>query len=358
VDDLRVLTVAVMRSSVRHRTTGHAAEMAFFAMLALVPATVTVGGAMHVVARAAGEQSEVREQAAAVASIRWILGPGVGENIIVPFVRAQLEQPHGGLALGGLLVTWWLFSHLFHSTGHALDAVYEVQDHRRTRVRRAIALGYALSAVIAITVTLAAMTAAPLGLTAHGGERAPAAQMLWTIARWPLLAALLVLTLACLYRYSPDVRHSFRDCLPGALLGVALWVVLIIGFRYYLALGFGAPTGVLSDDPRVALIGQAVGAVVATAFLFYFASSAVLLGGELNAALIRRRPALQSQPRRPARPLRAVWTVRGARAARAAPVPASPRPVPVPTPGRRVRVAATATPRAPDASADSSPGAP
>ncbi|MGZ4651195.1 MAG: YhjD/YihY/BrkB family envelope integrity protein, partial [Kineosporiaceae bacterium] len=150
MDDLKSLMLAMMRSAVRHRTTGHAAEMSFFSMLALVPATVAIGGAMHVVARIAGTQSEVKEQAAAVSSIRLILGSGIGEEVIVPFVRAQLAQPRGGLAVGSLLVTWWLFSHLFHSTSHALDTVYEVRNHRRTPVRRAIALSYALCAAIAI----------------------------------------------------------------------------------------------------------------------------------------------------------------------------------------------------------------
>jgi membrane protein len=276
---------------VRHRTTGHAAEMSFFAMLALVPATVTVGAFMHVVARAAGEQSQVHEQDAAVASIRWIIGPGLGESIIVPFVRAQLAQPHGGIALGGFLLTLWLFSHLFHSTSHALDAVYEVEDHRRTGVVRALAVTYAFAAMTAITLTLAVMSAVPLGFSADPGEPAlpHVGQLVWAVARWPMLVVLL--TLSCLYRYSPDVRHSFRDCLPGAVLAVVLWAALVIGFRYYLALGFGAPTGVISDDPRVTLIGQAVAAVVATSFLFYFASQAVLLGAELNAALFARRTA-------------------------------------------------------------------
>jgi membrane protein len=264
--------------------------MSFFAMLALVPATVTVGAFMHLVARAAGEQSQVREQDAAVASIRWIIGPGLGESVIVPFVRAQLVQPHGGVAVGGIVITWWLFSHIFHSAAHALDAVYDVRNHRRTRVRRAIALTYALAAVTVITATLAVMSAVPLGFSADPGESAVShvGQAVWTVARWPSLVFVVLLTLTCVYRYSPDVRHSFLDCLPGALLAVVLWTVLVIGFRYYLALGFGAPTGVLSDDPRVTLIGQAVAAVVATSFLFYFASSAVLLGAELNAALIAR----------------------------------------------------------------------
>ena len=49
MDELRGLVITVRRSVARHRTTGHAAEMSFFAMLALVPATVTVGAFMHLV---------------------------------------------------------------------------------------------------------------------------------------------------------------------------------------------------------------------------------------------------------------------------------------------------------------------
>lgn len=313
MDDLAGLPVAVLRSAARHRTTGHAAEMSFFAMLALVPATVAVGAGMHVVARMAGEQTALREQTAAVGSIRVIIGSGLGQEIIVPFVRAQLAQQHGGVAAGGVLVTWWLFSHLFHSTSHALDTVYEVSDHRRTPVRRAIALAYALASVVAITVTLAVMSAVPLGLGGqpHASIVTDALLIVWTVARWPLLVLVVLLTLTLLYRYSPDVRHSFRDCLPGAVLGTGLWALLILLFRYYLALGFGAPTGVVSSDPKIILIGQAVASVVATTFLFYFASSAVLLGAELNAELIRRRPVqdLTSAPARaplpsPGRPVR------------------------------------------------------
>jgi hypothetical protein len=121
-------------------------------------------------------------------------------------------------------------------------------------------------------------------------------------------------------------------------------------FRYYLALGFGAPTGVISVDPEIILIGRAVAAVVATAFLFYFASSAVLVGAELNAELIRRRRGWSAFPE----PARVVMLSLPPVAPSA---PASPSPslfarrpvsgrsarVPTPSPGRRVRVAPTTT---------------
>ena len=40
------ILLRVARASIRHRTTGHAAEMAFFAVLTLVPSTIAVGAAL------------------------------------------------------------------------------------------------------------------------------------------------------------------------------------------------------------------------------------------------------------------------------------------------------------------------
>jgi uncharacterized BrkB/YihY/UPF0761 family membrane protein len=68
-----------------------------------------------------------------------------------------------------------------------------------------------------------------------------------------------------------------------------LWILAAVGFRIYLALGSGAPTGVVVNNAQVVLIGRAVGAVVATVLWTYFSSIAILVGNELNAELARRR---------------------------------------------------------------------
>jgi membrane protein len=113
----------------------------------------------------------------------------------------------------------------------------------------------------------------------------------WWILRWPVVLAVLVAFLLCLYRFAPSVRHGWRHLLPGAVLGVLLWIVAAVAFRIYLAFGGGDPTGVVVDpnDARVVVIGQAVGAVVATVLWTYFSSIAILAGNELNAELARLR---------------------------------------------------------------------
>ncbi len=268
------LPVRVGLAAKAHRTTGHAAEMAFFAVLTLVPSTVAVGSALGLSERVIGTGTVARAEDAAVDAVRVLMGPDLADRIISPFIHAQLAQPRGGVALGSLLVAWWLSSHLFMATSHALDQAYGVLDRRSNPVQRLIALGFALGSVGVVAFTVELMVSGPLP------------DVVWTMVRWPLLLVLLVAFLVSLYRFSPNVQQRWRDCVPGALVGAALWILAAVVFR--LTAGVRGSFGVAGDDPVVAVIGQAVNAVVATVLWAYLASIAILLGGEFNAALKRR----------------------------------------------------------------------
>ena len=283
----------VLRTALRHRVTGPAAEMSFFAMLTLVPLTVAVGAALGQIQRFVGPEKIARGQDAAIALVRVVISPRLTDGVVDPFVRAQLSQQKGGAAIGGLLLTWWLAGRLFAATSRALDTAYE-ERHRRLSVnQRLIALGFAFGSVVVVVLTLGIMVDAPF-LDEH---RAVAAQFgvsqalvtAWYLGRWPVVLFVLGVFLLCLYRFAPSIRHAWRHLVPGAVLGVLLWILAAVAFRIYLALGSGAATGVVVNDARVVIIGQAVGAVVATVLWTYFSSVAILVGNELNAELARQR---------------------------------------------------------------------
>jgi len=296
--------VEVVRAARRHRTTGHAAEMAFFAVLTLVPSTVAVGAALALSKPMIGAAAVADAADAAIEAVRALIGPELTGAVISPFVHAQLSQPRGGVAVGGLLVAWWLSSHLFASTGHALDYAYGVADRRPTVVQRFIALVFALGSVVIVALTVQLMVTGPLGTRgAREMELGHAYADTWAVVRWPFLLVIVVAFLVCLYRFSPNVRHTWHDCLPGALLGAALWIVAAAAFRLLAAVGLNGSSGVRADDPAVQLIGQSVNAVVATVLWAYMASIAILLGGEFNAILGTRRAARQAgvEPGQPSR---------------------------------------------------------
>jgi membrane protein len=293
------LGVHVLRTAARHRVTGPAAEMSFFAMLTLVPLTVAVGAALGLIERLVGPEKIARGQDAALALVRVVISPRVTDGVVDPFVRAQLDQQHGGAALGGLVLSWWLASHLFAATSRALDTAYHDRHRRQTFNQRLVALAFAFASVVVVVLTLGIMVDAPFL-----DERRALAEQLgishwlataWFLGRWPVVLLVLVGFLLCLYRFAPSVRHTWRDLLPGAVLGVLLWILAAVAFRVYLTLGRGAPTGLVVSDERVVIVGRAVGAVVATVLWTYFSSVAILLGNELNAELARLR-GLGGQP--------------------------------------------------------------
>jgi membrane protein len=146
---------------------------------------------------------------------------------------------------------------------------------------------------VIVAVSVEVMVVGPLGNPSSGVARDLGLDHVyaaaWTFLRWPVLMVIIVGFLSCLYRYSPNARQTWRDCLPGAVLGAVLWVLAAAFFRVSAALGLRSASGVKADDTVVTIIGQSVNAVVATVFWAYLASVAILLGGEFNAALRARR---------------------------------------------------------------------
>mgnify|MGYP001107690055 CR=1 FL=1 len=78
----------------------------------------------------------------------------------------------------------------------------------------------ALGSVAVVAVTVEMMVSGPLGQLTGDPARSlgieGAYSSLWSVVRWPIGLALVVLFLVCLYRFSANVRHGWRDCLPGA----------------------------------------------------------------------------------------------------------------------------------------------
>jgi membrane protein len=286
------LVVQTFRAARRHRTTGHAAEMAFFAVMTLVPSTVAVGSAMGLSERLVGPGPANEAERAASTAVSILMGPDLADRIITPFIHTQLEQPRGGVTIGALVLAWWLSSHLFMSTSHALDFAYGVRDRRPTVLQRFIALAFALGSVAVVAFTIELMVSGPLGDPSSGLAQQLGVEdlygMLWSVIRWPLLLLTLIGFLVCLYRLGPNVRQRWRDCLPGAVVGAFLWILAAALFR--LTAGLRDASGVAPDDPTVAIIGQAVNAVIATVLWAWLASIAILVGGEFN-AVVRNRAA-------------------------------------------------------------------
>ncbi|MEX2620189.1 MAG: YihY/virulence factor BrkB family protein [Egibacteraceae bacterium] len=287
------VVVRLGRGVVDDRVSGLAAEMAFFALLSFVPLLVAIGAGLGYMERVIGEEQVQQAEGAIIGGLAVVFSPDLTREVIAPLVQGLLSQQRGGLAIGSLLVTVYLASRVFTATIRALDLAYRVKNQRGLVQQRALAVLLSFGAVIVFVLMLTLLVVGPL----LGGGRAlsdhlglgDAFTILWAVGRWPLLVVFVVGFLTLLYRVGPHVDNRLRDCLPGAVLGVVLWILVSVGFRVYLEVGGPQAPQFGDEEEALRMAGRVVGAVVAAVLWIYLSGVTMLVGGELNAelALIR-----------------------------------------------------------------------
>src|SRR3712207_562055 len=98
--------------------------------------------------------------------------------------------------------------------------------------------------------------------------------LVWDVARWPVALFFMVITVALLYYFAPDVDQPFRWITPGGLIGVLLWVLASVAFNFYVS-NFGSYNKTYGS----------IGAVIVLLLYLYISSLTILFGAELNATL-------------------------------------------------------------------------
>ena len=80
---------------------------------------------------------------------------------------------------------------------------------------------------ILVTVPIGAWVASQLGLGSIFS-------LAWRIGSWLFGFLLIVLVLAILYYFAPDVEQNCKWISPGSLFAALVWLLAVFGFRVYL----------------------------------------------------------------------------------------------------------------------------
>ena len=277
VDHGREYTESVQR----HRVTGLAAEVAFYAVLSVFPAILALAAALGWIDALIGEDAATRVREGLISAIDDALGSDAGP--VVAAVEALFEEPSAGLFGVGVVLAVYTASRGFNALIRALDVVYEVPETRGLVKTRALALLLAGGSLLVGAVILAMVVLGPLfGAGARLADQAGAGEVfevLWTWVRPPILALALTAWAATMFHLAPNHTTPWHRDLPGAVVTMVLWLVGAAGFRVYLELA--------SDDTN-ALLGALGGALTLLLWL-YVMGLALLLGAEVNTLLARRR---------------------------------------------------------------------
>jgi membrane protein len=248
-----------------------AAGIAFYAMLAIFPAIIALVTIYGMVADPAQVESQVGEFAKSLPS-------GADQLIteqLTNVVNAGQQSLSVGLALSLLAVLWSVSSGV-QGLVKALNVVYDERETRGFVKLRGLSLLLTLGAIVVAVVALVLITVFP-GVVDNLGL-GQAGKLAASVVRWVVLALLVLVALAVVYRFAPDrANPRWRWVSGGAVVALVLWLLGSIGFSWYVD-SFGK-------------YNQTYGALAAVIILLlwlYLSSFAVLLGAELDAETERQ----------------------------------------------------------------------
>ena len=249
-----------------------AAGIGLFAMLALFPALATIVMLWSLIANPEDAYS-------LLALGQGVLPPDVQtlmSDQIARVITAGSEQGFGWALLLTLLVSIWSARTGVAAIMRGLNAVNNAQPRPSWIAETCVSLGLtvvlsglALVAMLAMVIAPIIVSIVPLG---------SGAVLAIEIVRWLLATSVAILAFGAIFRYGPNLAEPKPGWItPGSLVAVVLWLLVSAAFAVYLA-RFG----------NYSRIYGSIGAAVALLIWFYLSAYVVLLGGTLNAELVRR----------------------------------------------------------------------
>jgi membrane protein len=157
----------------------------------------------------------------------------------------------------------------------ALNMTYEQKDRRPFLKKRIVALIMAAVLGVAFALVAALTILGPVVEQAIAARIGPAGEVLdvlWWVAQWPLLLAVLLVAFATLLYLGPDVEHrTWRFLTPGSFVAALVWLAASGLFALYTATfaSYNKTWGTLS-------------AVIVTLTWLWITGMALLLGAEIN----------------------------------------------------------------------------
>jgi membrane protein len=264
--------------------TDWAAALTYYAVLALFPAMIVLVALLGLF----GDPQETPKSIARI--VKDVTGSADTAKTVKTTITEVVKNRGGAGALFGvgLLTALWSASGYIGAFIRANNVIYEIREGRPFWKLRPLQVLVTIVMVLLMTVVVIGLVmtgglADAVGSAVGLGDTTVA---VWDIAKWPAMAAIVLLMLAVLYYTAPNVElPKFRWITPGSICALLLWALATAGFALYL--GFFN-----SYDKTYGSLGG----VVIFLFWLWLSNVAVLLGAEFNSELERERELAEGEP--------------------------------------------------------------
>jgi len=263
---LKELALKTWGAIYQHDCLGRAAELAFYFLLALFPALIFL---LNLISFMPGVQETI---------LFWLsrLMPPDATRIVETWVQNVVVNRSGGLISFGLVFSLWAASNGVRALIAALNTAYEVEEGRPFWKAQLVALGLTIALCLLVIGGAVLITFGdPLarGLADLVGYQKTIGKI-WFVIRYLMGLAMLIIGMAVVYIFAPNVRQRWTWIAPGALFSVGTFVSASYLFSLYIRYA-----------PSYNAIYGSLGAVIVLMLWLYLMGLITYIGGEINSQI-------------------------------------------------------------------------
>jgi membrane protein len=265
-----------------------AAEAAFWQTLSLPPLLLGLLGALGFLGDWFGPTVVDDVHAQIISFSKSIFSQNAVEQIIEPTVSSILTAGKGEIVSVGFVISLWAGSSAMSSFVDAITVAHGQYGVRNEVWQRIFALLLYLVGLVGLVVGLPLVAIGPDLLVAFFPDRWRPTISDWVSAGYyPILAIVITLALATLYKLALPRKLPWHRGLPGAGLAMGIFLLSSVGLRIY-----------LSWITKTGYTYGALAAPIAFLLLMFFIGLAVVAGAYFNSAIQELWPAKMTRRQR------------------------------------------------------------
>jgi len=201
--------------------------------------------------------------------------PEDGVNALKPRIDEIISGPPQGLLTVAILGALWTASSAVEGFRTVLNRAYQVSEPPHYLWRRMVSILQIIIFTIILMVVMLVLVLAPIiirKIEQETGLYLPDATRMFFTQDFIYVSMLaMLLTVASLYYWLPNIKQSLVGVVPGALIVVAGWMI-----------GSGLVAVYFDNVSQVNLIYGSLSGFIATLLFFYLMSVILIFGAEFN----------------------------------------------------------------------------
>ncbi|CDO03783.1 ribonuclease BN [Oceanobacillus picturae] len=190
------------------------------------------------------------------------------ENIV-----SLVDTQRGGLLTVGIIGALWSSSAGINAFIKSTNEAYHVEETRNFLVVRLISLGLTLGMIVTLVIAILVPVFGDVilsfvsSIVGFSGTM----EIILQILRWAVSLLAITGFLLILYRFAPNKRIPFKYIFPGALTASILWLLISLGFSFY-----------VSNLSNYSATYGSLGGIIVLMIWFFLTGMVLMIGAVVN----------------------------------------------------------------------------